>query len=353
MYVNILKLNLLLCLIVFSASCDQQKKSTNLAYKENLSTKITTTNPQIAQYIRHIFQDKNGHFWLGTNSYGVAYVDGDSLSYFSMEQGFSGYQITGISEDPEKNLWFATDQGVVKYDWSLTKKGKKQFTNYLKNEFFNGKGCWSIFADSKGIIWAGTGKGVFRFEYEQWTLFELPYAKDDRADNLLTEVTIWGIMEDAKGNIWFSTNGNGAIQYNGHSYIQYLKKDGLADDNVDPIIEDRQGNIWLGTRFGGLSKFDGHTFTNYSQQNHMIGNDEVCIVYEDSYGNIWFSSEGFGVYRYDGKSLTNFFKPQGLHVKAIQAIYEDRDGRLWVGGGGGLYRFDGAIFSNVTKNGPW
>ena len=77
------------------------------------------------------------------------------------------------------------------------------------------------------------------------------------------------------------------------------------------------------------------------------------MIYEDKKGNIWFSSEGYGVYRYDGVSFTNFFKEQGLLVKAVQVIFEDKAGRLWVGGGGGLYQFNGESFFNVTKDGPW
>jgi ligand-binding sensor domain-containing protein len=38
---------------------------------------------------------------------------------------------------------------------------------------------------------------------------------------------------------------------------------------------------------------------------------------------------------------------------APQAIFEDKEGRLWVGGGGGLYQFDGKSFFHVTKHGPF
>jgi hypothetical protein len=72
------------------------------------------------------------------------------------------------------------------------------------------------------------------------------------------------------------------------------------------------------------------------------------------------SSEGYGVYRYtpaenetSGGSFTNFSKEQGLGVRAVQTIFEDKEGRFWVGGGGGLYRFNGKSFVNVKKYGPW
>ena len=49
-------------------------------------------------------------------------------------------------------------------------------------------------------------------------------------------------------------------------------------------------------------------------------------------------------------------------MKAVQTIFEDREGRFWVGGGGGLYQYDASLdylvglgesFFNVKKNGPW
>ncbi len=37
----------------------------------------------------------------------------------------------------------------------------------------------------------------------------------------------------------------------------------------------------------------------------------------------------------------------------VQEIFEDKDGVLWLGCSGGLFRFDGKSFVNVTQNGPW
>ena len=148
----------LIFLLPFVSACIGHEKLNSS--KENVNTQ--TQNPsfipssqsdeQIAEYIRNIFQDKYGNLWFGTNGYGVAHYDGDSVSYFSTAQGFNGYQITGITEDNEKSIWFATDQGVVKYDYSSNNKGEKHFTNYSDQKFFGGQRFWSIFADSEGNI---------------------------------------------------------------------------------------------------------------------------------------------------------------------------------------------------------
>ncbi|MCB0685049.1 MAG: hypothetical protein KDC53_00950 [Saprospiraceae bacterium] len=348
------RIGYLIFLVVFITSCEGQLKvpEENQETSEPPINSITPKDLQIADYVRNILQDKDGHLWFGTNGYGVAHYDGKRVSYYSVNESFHGQQITGMTEDSVHNLWFATDQGVVKYPWAInSNQSKKQFTNFTDPQYFGGQRCWSIHADRKGYIWAGAETGIFRFDGLQWSPFKLPYPEEINGD-FITSGTSWCITEDKAGNIWFSTNGYGAFKFDGQSFTQYTQTDGLADNSVDVILEDSKGNMWFGTRFGGISRYDGTSFTNYTEQD-SIGNNEVCEIYEDREGNIWLSSEGYGVYRYHGGAFTNYSQEQGLGVRAVQAIYEDREGRLWVGGGGGLYRIDGPTFINVTRNGPW
>ncbi|MBT5318718.1 MAG: hypothetical protein HOL45_02315 [Chloroflexi bacterium] len=63
------------------------------------------------------------------------------------------------------------------------------------------------------------------------------------------------------------------------------------------------------------------------------------------------------VYSYDGKSFTRFHETlvemNGLNSNAIQCTYEDKEGRLWLGGYRGLFRYDGQSITRVGKHGPW
>jgi len=281
----------------------------------------------------------------------LGHYDGDRVSYYSIEDGFTGNQVTGIAEGLDKNIWFATDLGIVYFDWSIDSIGGKKFTNNTSHQHFEGERFWSIYSNSNGIIWAGSSSCIYKYDGIGWMSFDLPYPVEGTG-SFITKATTWSITEDRHGNMWFGTNGYGAFKFDGQSFTQYSEKDGLTDNSVDVIMEDSHGDIWFGTRFGGVSRYDGKTFTNYTA-NDSIGNDEVCDIYEDSYGDIWLSSEGYGVYRYDGKSFTNYSENEGLGILAVQTIYQDREGRIWVGGGGGLYRFLGGTFFNVTKEGPW
>ena len=58
------------------------------------------------------------------------------------------------------------------------------------------------------------------------------------------------------------------------------------------------------------------------------------------------------MYQYDGNSFTNFDEKDGITSPGLMSILEDTNKQLWLGGGHGLYRYDGDAFVRVTKEGP-
>jgi len=308
----------------------------------------------IADYVRRIFEDSNKNLWLATNSLGVSRYDGDSLVYFSTKDGLSGNQVTGIIEDQRGHIWFSTNGGVSMYDG-------EHFTNYTTEHGLSSNSVWSIFEDSSGTIWAGTIDGLCKIDPSAeigFTKFVLPKANVTSPTPRFSTSLISSIMEDKDGYLWFGTDGVGVCKYDpsaseGKQFTHFTKNDGLCGNNIVSILQDKSGKLWFSSRFGGLSQFDGNTFTNFSEASGAIGNNEVWTMFEDKKGNIWFSSEGFGIYRHDGEGFTNFGEAEGLPIRAVQAIFEDKKGSFWIGGGGGLYLFNGRDFTHVTRKGPW
>ncbi|MCX2745477.1 hypothetical protein OO013_16475 [Mangrovivirga sp. M17] len=317
-------------------------------YGKEFGLQINKTE-SIAQYVRRIFKDNEDNFWFGTNSLGVVQYDGDSLKYFSTKKGLSGNQVTGIIEDQKGNIWISTNGGVSKYDGT-------RFINYTIKNGQNTERIWTIFQDSRGIIWVGTANGVFNHDPEKENQFSRFTLSNAGINN--PKIRISTIIEDKNGSLWFGTDGEGVIKYTpsdkmGDQFKKFSAKDGLCDNYVMSILQDKKGRIWFGSRYGGISQLTDSKFINFSHTNGDIGDDEVCVVFEDKTGNIWFSSEGFGVYRFDGQTLKNFGVSEGLKIRAVQTIYEDENGLLWIGGGDGLYFFDGTHFARVTRDGPW
>lgn len=316
-----------------------------------------------------IFEDSKGNLWFGTISEGVARYDGESLRYFSMKDGLCGNTVVSIAEDKEGNLWFGTHTGLSKFD-GIT------FTNFSRKDGLCDDRVSTILVDFIGDVWIGTWSGVCRYNNASqpsrqavFSNFPLPTPTIEVPNYQATTNWVTEIIQDRQGNIWFARSGYGACRYDGNTFTHFTKKDGLASNCVQAMQEDRQGNIWFGSRVaekdhpdvdkrtgdGGLSRFDGKTFTQYPELEGLSKNDTYAI-HEDKAGNIWIGANGLGVYRHDGKTFQIFKGTDRMdltHGLGLQSILADRNGTLWLGFSGGLFRLNDSAIVNVTQEGPW
>jgi ligand-binding sensor domain-containing protein len=102
-----------------------------------------------------------------------------------------------------------------------------------------------------------------------------------------------------------------------------------------------------------VARYDGHHITTFPQVEGLLGRDIYFMMRERS-GAIWICPVGLGAYRYDGQLFQLFQETDRndlIQNFAIQSGLEDKSGQLWFGFSGGLFKFDGTRFLNVTKGG--
>lgn len=130
----------------------------------------------------------------------------------------------------------------------------------------------------------------------------------------------------------------------------YRSTDGLPSDNVNCIRQDAHGFLWFCTTFG-LSRFDGAHFTDYGEKDGLTF-PTINDLIETRQGVYWVATNGGGVFRLDPRSgdarFVNF--PIGTEPAAgrINALFEDRAGRIWAGADAGLFRLEAGASQFAT-----
>lgn len=204
----------------------------------------------------------------------------------------------------------------------------------------------SVFQDAKGNMWVGTeGNGVYKLtgdNYEHYT------KKDGLPGNF-----VWTINQDKKGNMWFGTN-EGIASFNGMFFIDHTKDKDFSYRTCSGSLLDSKGNLWFGTK-GGYYTFDGYKL-NYTalpitEENKKIYKQEYSAysIFEDVDGSFYFGTEFRGVCKFNGKEY-QYINENGLDKGAIRSIHKDKNGILWFGNNGlGIFRYDGKTLRNISE----
>jgi signal transduction histidine kinase/ligand-binding sensor domain-containing protein len=117
-------------------------------------------------------------------------------------------------------------------------------------------------------------------------------------------------------------------------HLNYLTvKDGLPEGTAVALLQDKEGYIWMGTQ-DGLVRYDG-----YKPKTYILGADipykkAINRLYEDKSGTLWVGTVMQGLFYYNrrkDKFIQIVIKSDSLSSAVVSRIEEDAFGNLWVG----------------------
>lgn len=240
----------------------------------------------------------------------------------------------------ERDLRYATT-GVVRFDHISLEQGLSQSV------------VLDILQDSRGFMWFATQDGLNRYDGYTFKVFK---HRSDDPDSLSSDF-INAVAEDGDGRLWIAANGAGLNRYDpatGH-FTRYqhdaADPDSLSDDYLNTVFVDRDDNVWVGTISGGLCRLDenGEAFTCFQHDPADAGSlshDNVQAIVQDETGIIWIGTLGGGLNRLEPgeETFTAYRHKPGdsnsLSDDKVSELLPMAGGTLWVGTiEGGLNRF--------------
>ncbi|MEQ1906347.1 MAG: two-component regulator propeller domain-containing protein [Pirellulaceae bacterium] len=313
---------------------------------------------ELDKAIFYILQAKDNTYWFGSNDRGVYRYDGETLVNFTTDDGLVSNRIRGIQEDKAGNIYFATYEGITKFDGQAFVTLNAPADADAKEWKLQPDDLWFVGPPDAGVVFRYDGKLLHRLEfpktkdgdehYRQMPRDKFPNAKYSPYD-------VYTIFKDRKGNVWFGTATLGACRFDGRSFV-WLSENELRNGSFGTrsIIEDKEGRFWFcsplhrfdvdlsdpaGPKF---RKLDGLRDTNDPNIEPFGG---IMSSTVDSAGALWMATYGGGVWQYDGKSITHYPVKDGDKTITVFSIHQDNQGIFWLGTQEAeVYKFNGKTF---------
>ena len=329
----------------------------------------------------------DGNVWFGSWGQGVWRYD-PSRSDAGRAAFQNWTRVDGLVDDTVWSVTFA-EPGIV---WMATAGGASRFDgatfiNYRKQDGLAESHVAVILYEPQGLLWFATEGGLTRCDTDTMRTFTT--ADGLGADNVKASLCA------SDGTLWFGTP-LGLSRYDGTNFQTLTTREGLPSDNIHAIRQTSDGKLWLITS-AGLTTFDGRKFEGVSsvpegmakglRRLDVAPDDTVCIgtdegtllrlfkngqtsqsvgdngdkfvsissVICESSNRAWIGmNSGGGIARIDwtlppGRQQTVFKAKDGLADDYGHTLLRTADGNLWVGGWGGVTRYDGRTFTRFTK----
>lgn len=308
--------------------------------------------------VRCIFQDHNGFMWFGTYD-GLNRYDGYDFKVFrnvledtnSLPHNF----IYVITEDSSYNLWVGTGQGIGIYDMVTSRFHLASYQGADSGKIYRiTSHVGSIAVDKAGNVYVGTnGTGLMVAEKGSRIAKQIPLLDHGR---WTTDYNVISIRVDRTGKVWLFIARLGLCQFNEKSQQIVPVNAQLNDAAV--IQFDKKGALWIGAA-AGLYQYQPATGTlqlKYTRKSSNRKLNRVTSLLVDEEDKIWVGTHGGGAVILDQsafaiKQLRAGDSPYELSGEIVSAIYEDRDGRKWIGtlnGGIDIYYPEQQFFHTIS-----
>lgn len=340
------KLGFIFCSILFINSLCLKGQTENIKFNH-----IGVDDGLSQGSIYSICRDKLGFLWFATEN-GLNRYDGYSFKVYKHntrnEYSISSNKVLSLFEDSKKNLWIGTNEGLNYYD--------RNNDRIIKDPKWPHNTITSIAEDENNNLWLGSNENLYYLDLKHDTL--KVYTPNNSVNNrgYLSNGIVNSICVDHNKNVWIGTNrGLNLYSKQKDEFINYFydssNPNSLSNDEVCSLLEDKDGRLWIGTATG-LDLFNNAKdlplkgnfihFQNKSTDQKSISNGRVLSLLEDDKQNLWISTENGGLNKLNlnlyKKNIINFINYRNntadnnsLSFNSVGSIFQDNQYNIWIG----------------------
>ncbi|HEV2446725.1 MAG TPA: two-component regulator propeller domain-containing protein, partial [Candidatus Sulfopaludibacter sp.] len=206
-----------------------------LHFNNNHWTRYTARDGLSGDLVSALFEDSQGAIWLGTAQGGVHRFDGRRFQ--SIPLGEFNAAVSAIRRDADGTVWIGTEAGLIRL-----RNGAVQILTTRQG--LSSERICALIPARGGGYWVGTDNGFSRFRDGRFTNWGA------RGNGVSSVGTVSGLFEDAQGSLWIATLGSGVFRFADGRLEGYDSRSGLPDNTIYAIQEDARGNLWMSSNHG-------------------------------------------------------------------------------------------------------
>jgi ligand-binding sensor domain-containing protein len=195
-----------------------------------------------------------------------------------------------------------------------------RLAEYISNTPLN---C--IYQDTYGVIWLGTGNGLYRYSGKEFQMIPVT------SGNQMLQVT--ALFMDTTNRLWVGTKSGNILFLNNDSLTNFDPEEGLPKKAITGFANDGKGNLWFSTYGEGLYYYNERHLYNLNTDDGL--SDDFCYrIVPDIYGRIWAATdEGISVCIARGniKKVDKISSSEGLPDNIVLSISPGKNGIMWIG----------------------
>ena len=276
--------------------------------------------------INAIAQTDDGYLWFATWE-GVARYNGLSFKLFTRGDA-TGMQDSGtksLTALPGNRLLIAGARGSLTERLGFNWQGHASANNLINHAL----------RDQAGNLWlAIEGKGVLlrrlnadgSYDAGDWQLSHSSYRLTEQ-NGTVYAATVKGLYQ-----LNADTGTARSLPHGAFSKVLYLSRD---TDNHLLLATDKGPWRWDGESFSALAP--------------ALNDQIISVIEQDRSGHIWLGTINKGVARLKGTTPEFLDTRHGLPNNRVWSWFQDLEGSIWVGTNGGVIRLRKAPFVSVTE----
>ena len=271
--------------------------------------------------ISAILEDHAHDWWFASSDAGLARLRSNGeWSQFRVRSANLPYDdVSALVEDRSGNLWAGSfSNGVTRIPPS-----RAGFVTFGVSDGLVDPSVTSLLEDSAGAVWVGTLNGVSVRQGSGWLNL-----LHDGTPAVPGPVMVKQMVEDHAGTIWILDGQDPPYRLWSvdatHAQIRlHDRADGLPDDRVFDVVRVRDGSVWA-VSSGGIAHRVGSSWEVVPTSTHRVVH--ATTMFEDRDGRLWVG--GAGVSRREGDQWVFQSDVTTLQADPFKFL-QDRSGRIW------------------------